>query len=207
MTIKHFVNMDAIPASAVAPGGTITFTYPAGYVGQDFSDIETELVIGSNELTISPASYTVDIGDAQATVTLGGTLSVQAKEKVVLGLFQLESPLQPRQTIGNVRPKVVDKTASFTPGEAEKGAMIHALSDSAIVVTLPKRWTRTDTFVVRRAGTGSVSWTLEAGATLEIPASRAAHTSIAERYDEVRFQVVRNVNGASAVWSVVGATA
>jgi hypothetical protein len=114
-------------------------------------------------------------------------------------------------TIRNARPPINRYSASRTLANptagSDKGAIVIFSSATAVVVTLPKDWKEGDGCVVRRAGAGDVSWALETGATKVLPTSRSSHTKIAEQHGEIMVRVVSNADGASAVWSIEGATA
>lgn len=191
---------------AVSSGGTITFAYPAGTHPADFTTEGTTMAIGGNIFPVS-ADYSVALGDVSITVTLQNGLSVPEGSLVRLGVSELDSPLDAELAIGNVKAVVVDKTASFTLSAAEKGAYIHCNSVSGILVSLPRDWRRSDTCIVRRVGAGSVTWSALTGGTIVLPTSRAAHTAIAEQHNEVKFRVISNADGVSAVWGIDGATA
>lgn len=191
---------------AVPSGGTVVFAYPAGFTAADFSTEGTSLAIGGNIFPVL-ADYSVGLGDSQITMTTANGLTIPEGSLVRLGLSELDSPLDHELAIGNVKAVVVDKTASFTLGDTEKGCYVHANSAGAIVVSLPRTWRRGDTAIVRRVGAGSVTWTALTGATIVLPTSRAAHIGIAERHNEVKFRVISNADGISAVWGIDGATA
>jgi hypothetical protein len=114
-------------------------------------------------------------------------------------------------TIRNARPPVNRYSASRTLSNpavgSDKGSLLIFSSATAVVVTLPKDWKEGEGCVIRRAGAGDVSFALETGATKVLPASRSAHTKVAEQHGEVMVRVLSNADGASAVWSIEGATA
>lgn len=114
-------------------------------------------------------------------------------------------------TVRNARPPVNRYSASRTLANpavgSDKGAILIFNSATAVVVTLPKDWKEGEGCVIRRAGAGDVSFALESGATKVLPASRSAHTKVAEQHGEVMVRVISNPDGASAVWSIEGATA
>lgn len=89
---------------------------------------------------------------------------------------------------------------------ADKGAIVIVTNAAARVVTLPNDWAEGETVTLRRGGAGAVTWALEAGATLALPTSKAAHVGIAEQHDDAVFTVLSNA-GEAAVWGVSGATA
>lgn len=101
----------------------------------------------------------------------------------------------------------INRYAVDTPLAAvDKGAIVIVTNAAARVVTLPNDWAEGEMVTVRRGGAGAVTWALEAGATLALPASKAGHVGIAEQHAEVVFTVLSNA-GEAAVWGISGATA
>jgi hypothetical protein len=109
--------------------------------------------------------------------------------------------------IGGARPPVVVGAASRVLGADDKGAVVQITAAGATVITLPNDWVPGEGCIIRRVGAGAVTWALQSGATAALPASRAAHTGIAEQHGEILARVVSNANGASAAWAIEGATA
>ncbi|PZU93136.1 MAG: hypothetical protein DI527_07775 [Chelatococcus sp.] len=109
------------------------------------------------------------------------------------------------QRLFNGRVRINSYTASLTLAAADKGACVIVTHAAARSFTLPADWAVGDCVVVRRGGAGALSWALETGATLALPASKAGHVGIAEQHEEALFKVVSNA-GAAAVWAVSGAT-
>jgi hypothetical protein len=204
--------LDITTGSAVTPsGGTLTFPYPAGWDQQRLSTEGSTLAADGNSWAADVPQggldfYDVRLGATAAYVTLKNGLSIPGQTKVWLGLFELDDEIPNGTPIGNVKAKTVPKTASFTLSAAEKGAYVHVNSASAVVVSLPNDWQPGDACVIYRRGNGAVTWTALAGATIERPASQAAHTGIAERYGELLLRVVENADGATAVWNIQGVT-
>lgn len=93
-----------------------------------------------------------------------------------------------------------------TLADADKGAIVIVTNAAARVVTLPNDWAEGEIVTLRQGGAGAVTWALEAGATLALLASKAAHVGIAEIHAEAVFTVLSNA-GEAAVWGVSGATA
>lgn len=110
------------------------------------------------------------------------------------------------QRLFNGRVRINRYTDAVTLSAADKGACAVVTHAAAKAFTLPADWAEGDCVVVRRGGAGALTWTLAAGATLSLPASKAAHTGIAEQHEEVLFKVVSNA-GNAAVWAATGATA
>jgi hypothetical protein len=114
-------------------------------------------------------------------------------------------------TVRNARPPVNRYSTNHTLANpavgSDKGAILIFNSATSLVVTLPKDWKEGDGCVVRRSGAGDVFWALESGASKALPTSRTSHTKIAEQHGEIMLRVVANVDGASALWSIEGATA
>jgi hypothetical protein len=98
-------------------------------------------------------------------------------------------------------------TLADTAQGSDKGALIIIEAAVAVVITLPNDWSEGDGSVIRRAGSGTVKWALQAGASSALPASRSGHVGIVETNSEIMVRVVKNVDGKSAVWSIEGATA
>jgi hypothetical protein len=111
----------------------------------------------------------------------------------------------------NARPIVnrysVNHTLTDSAPVRDKGALIIVTSASSISITLPRDWKEGEGAIIRRAGTGDVTFALATGATRVLPDSRSTHTKIAERHSEVLVRVIENSNGNSAVWSIEGPTA
>ena len=199
-------SLESYAVDAISSGGTIAFQYPSGLTGFDFVAEGATLAIGGN---VYPAGglFTLVLGDNAATVTLAGGLSIPALSTVRLGLSELTTPLDAGLAIGNVRPRLSTKTASFTLGADEKGRFVHANSASAIVVTLPNSWRTNDHCVVRRVGAGAVTWAAASGSTIVLPTSKAAHVGISEQHGEMVLRVTQNTDGVTAQWAISGATA
>jgi len=202
---KSIFSISTTTAVAVAPSGTVTFTYPSGYTGQDFSLEETDFTVGND--SFPAALYSVAIGDAAATVTLAGTVQIAALQEVRLGLTLLASVLEHGLKIGDVKAPVVDKVASFTLSDSEKGAYVHVNAAGAVVASLPNNWRRGDACIARRVGAGAVTWTALAGSTVVLPATKAAHIGISEQHEEIMLRVIENATGVLAKWAISGGTA
>lgn len=110
------------------------------------------------------------------------------------------------QRLFNGRVRINTYTVSVALTAADKGACVRFNHASARVVTLPADWAEGECVVIRRSGAGAVTWALAAGATIVVPASKAAHVGIAEQHEEALFKVISNA-GNAAVWAVTGATA
>lgn len=114
------------------------------------------------------------------------------------------TPSDPVQNFGGSivkggRPAVINITTNLIPTRsAHSNAIVQINASTARTVTLPNDWLAGEGFAVRRMGTGTVAWS----GTTQLPAGRASHTQIAERYGEVYFRCVE-----PGVWDVQGATA
>lgn len=184
------------------------------------------------ELTPEQAAYELSQGTITATGQPGGT-PVEPEPVVDSDTFELRRaglPTRPTaaqvaayvkeqesllssagdvdmkgQRLFNGRVRINSYTASLTLSVADKGACVRVSNAAARVVTLPKGWVEGDCCVIRRSGAGALTWALEAGATIVLPASKAAHTGIAEQHEEALFKVLSNA-GDAAIWAVTGAT-
>lgn len=197
--------LETTPLADVASSGTMTFAYPAGSTASDFTTQGATLAIGDNTYP-APGFFSAKLGDDAVTVTLSG-LTAAALTKCRLGLSELASPLDAGLVISHVKAKVVDKTADFTLSSTEKGAYVHVTSAAPVAVSLPNDWRKGDACIVRRVGTGAVTWTALSGSTVLLPAARVGHVGISEQYDEMLLRVQSNADGVSAKWSIQGTTA
>ena len=204
MTREQIV-LEYTPSVDVPIGGTMVFNYLPGMLASELSLAGSTMAIFGNSYPLA-GFYNVKLGDDAATVTLTG-IAATAGEKVYLGLFKLTSPIERGQPLRDVKAFVRPKTANFTLGDDDKGAFVHANSASSIVGTLPNDWRSGDGCIIRRLGAGNVFWAAATGATVVLPTSKAAHTGVSERHEEITLRVLSNTNGVSAIWAINGATA
>jgi len=87
-----------------------------------------------------------------------------------------------------------------------RGCWVHMLNAVGSTIVLPDDWLPGEAFGARQIGTGPCVWQISGGATMQMPFTKAAHTSISEQYEDVIFRVIANVGGHAAVWSVNGGT-
>jgi hypothetical protein len=87
-----------------------------------------------------------------------------------------------------------------------RGAWIYMMNDIGSIILLPDDWLPGQSFGARQIGTGPVSWQLDGGATMQLPATKLEHSGISEQYEDIILRVIANVGGHAAVWGVSGAT-
>ncbi|CAM5764777.1 hypothetical protein BMIN10S_01323 [Bosea minatitlanensis] len=168
----------------------------------------------SIELTAEQAEYELAQGTILATGEDGSApppepAPVLASDQVELkrGGLATRPTAAELATFVQQQPRTINAyAANVTLAAADKGALAIVADDAAVAVTLPADWAPGESVTVRRGGTGAVTWALAAGATLALPASKAAHVGIAEQHAEAVFTVLSNA-GDTAVWGVSGATA
>lgn len=107
----------------------------------------------------------------------------------------------------NARPIIHRYAANHALATTDKGAILIVNSLSPVSITLANSWREGEGAIIRRAGTGDVTFALATGASRVLPESRSTHNKIAERHNEVLVRVIENDNGNSAVWAIEGPTA
>jgi hypothetical protein len=165
------------------------------------------------ELTPEQAAYEVAQGTIIGTGEPGSAVPDAAPVLKADTVQLLRGGLATRPTAAELASFVQQSGARINRYAADvalsaddKGAIAILSNAAARVVTLPADWAEGETVTVRRGGAGAVTWALEAGATLALPASKAEHVGVAEQHAEVMFMVLSNA-GEAAVWGVSGATA
>jgi hypothetical protein len=101
---------------------------------------------------------------------------------------------------------IIDVPANVVIAAHHRGAWVHMQNNVNSVISLPDDWLPGQAFGARLIGAGFCTWQVEGGATMQLPATKAAHTGISEQYEDVIFRVITNVGGHAAVWSVNGGT-
>ncbi|WP_336812211.1 hypothetical protein [Bosea sp. MMO-172] len=165
------------------------------------------------ELTPEQADYELAQGTITATGQPGSAVPAAAPVAKTDTVQLLRSGLPTRPTVADLAAfvqaaaqSVRSYDANTVLGAADKGALVIVTNAAARAVTLPADWLPGESVTVRRGGAGAVTWTLAAGATLALPASKSAHVGIAAQHEEATFKVLSNA-GNAAVWAVAGATA
>lgn len=170
---------------------------------------------GQQTITLTPeqAAYELAQGTILPTGEAGPAtpepLPVQAADRVELkrnGLATRPTAAELARFVQQRGVRINRYAADIALSVDDKGAIAIVTNAAARVVTLPADWAEGETVTVRRGGAGAVSWALAAGATIALPASKAAHVGIAEQHAEAVFTVLSNA-GEAAVWGVSGATA
>jgi len=174
-----------------------------------------KLTPGQTQITLTPeqAGYELAQGTITATGEAGPTTPepdpVQATDRVELkrnGLATRPTTAELAHFVQQSARRINRYAANAALAGVDKGAIVIVSNAAARAVTLPNDWAEGETVTLRRGGAGAVTWTLEAGATLALPASKAGHVGIAEQHAEAVFTVLSNA-GEAAVWGVSGATA
>lgn len=170
---------------------------------------------GQQTITLTPeqAAYELAQGTILPTGEAGPAtpepLPVQATDHVELkrnGLATRPTAAELARFVQQRGVRINRYAADTALSVDDKGAIAILTNAAARVVTLPADWAEGETVTVRRGGAGAVTWALAAGATIALPASKAAHVGIAEQHAEAVFTVLSNA-GEAAVWGVSGATA
>ncbi|TCR70537.1 hypothetical protein [Bosea sp. BK604] len=173
-----------------------------------------KLTPGQSEITLTAEQAAYEL--AQGTITATGEpgppeqepAPVVAGDRVELkraGLATRPTAAELAAFVQQTAQRINPYAASLTLTAADKSALVVVSNAAARVVTLPNDWAPGDSVTVRRGGAGAVTWALEAGATMVLPAAKSAHTGISAQHEEVVFKVLSNA-GEAAVWAASGAT-
>ena len=130
-----------------------------------------------------------------------GTPSLPSVTDVTAGDFDFKGSI-----LRNGRAKTNRYTENRTIDVTDKGCFVEINSASNVTVTLPADWKENEGCEIVREGTGDVLWAPATGASVRLPSSMTGNIRISERYGSIRARVIKNPDGASAVWEIKGAT-
>ncbi len=180
------------------PNGNNSGNYYFTTIGNTSSDWSTALANGYYTLAfpnpnVSPPGSSTD----KAIVRWNGTTGKIIQNSPVL--------IQDDGTITGFRNAIVSETGtSFTLSEATHGSRTtQTTNGSAVTVTCPNSIAAGVDGEVVQQGAGQVTFTAQSGATIQ---NRQSQFKVAGQYGVVRWKVMTNSDGNSAVYSIAGDT-
>lgn len=148
------------------------------------------------------------IWDGAAWIVPTGNISIDTGAFLTIGTPVAATGSTHPQTIPDwfAGAPIIEMTGDAVVSAAHRGCWLHMMNDVGSLIMLPNDWLPGQAFGARQVGLGQVMFQVDSGATMQMPSTRAEHTIIAERYEDVVFRVVGLSSGYS-VWVASGGTA